>query len=462
MEATSKNEVLFFFQEELRQLEEQYNIGGKIIWLTGREGIGKTAFVKHFAEQVGDYEYIDLETADVGEPCHYPSRDQEKTDPELAFHEKLKELIQVKRLVILDNYDYRFQQNERSFLEVSKLQKKLGETKSTVIVVSRERLFMYPMFIYMASLLHEHNYRIDLKDPNFKKILRMFMKSHSLKDRLLLSSCLDGAMNKLVCGLSSQKSVREDIIDLLGYRDFWMEEIKRDLVIEGWNSDEICKFYRCVANGINNKSDIQRAIDKIIDRKYYPSLSYIKYLDYNRGSVKNCFYEFAIRDQSIKFFFRFVYDYDPKTDAGAYYDEKIAPYLESFAVEYWHEANFRHCGKEYRHEMMFQPMEGRLWTENGTERVLLLHIGFERSSLENMICDYNVSETPYGMDRLLKVVSWAERTEEIPRCGRVSMHVFSVSGFTAEVEKKAQELGIVLYNNMWYRDKQKTEGADNQ
>ena len=200
----------------------------------------------------------------------------------------------------------------------------------------------------------------------------MFMKSYSLKDRILLSSCLDGVLNKLVCELSSQKSVRENVIDLLGYRDLWMEEIKRDLVIEGWNLDEICKLYRCVANGINEKYEIEEVIDRTIEKMFYPHLSYIKYLDYNRGCVKNRFYEFAIRDQSIKFFFRFVYDYDPKTDAGAYYDEKIAPYLESFAVEYWHEANFRYCGKEYRHAMMYQPMEGRLWTENGTERVLLL------------------------------------------------------------------------------------------
>ena len=161
-EAEKINEILFFLQNELKQLEEQYNIGGKIIWLYGRAGIGKTTLVKHFAEQVGDYEYIDLETTDVGAPFHHPRPDQEKTDPELAFHEKLKELIQVRRLVILDNYDYRFEQNGRSFLEVSKLQKKLGETGSTVIVVSRERLFMYPMFIYMASLLPEHHFWIEL------------------------------------------------------------------------------------------------------------------------------------------------------------------------------------------------------------------------------------------------------------------------------------------------------------
>ena len=160
---TNNNEVLFLLQDELKQLEEQYNIGGKIIWLTGREGIGKTTLVKHFAEKVGDYEYIDLETTAVGD----------------SFHEKLKELIQVKRLVILDNYGYRFEQNGRSFLEVSKLQKKLSETRSTVIVVSKKRLFMYPMFVYMASLLHEHNYRIDLKDLTFKKILRIYGRSYS-------------------------------------------------------------------------------------------------------------------------------------------------------------------------------------------------------------------------------------------------------------------------------------------
>ena len=307
-----------------------------------------------------------------------------------------------------------------------------------------------------------YHFWIELKDPNFKKIWREFGKSYSLRERLLLSSCLDGKMDKLVYGLSSENGVRENVIKLLGYRDFWMKEIMRDLDIEGWKPDEICKLYRCVANGISEKYIIESVIDRTMERKYYPYLSSIKYLDYNQGRVRNRYYEFEITDQSLKFFFRFVYDYDPKTDAGAYYDEKIAPYLEAFAAEYWHEANFRHCGKEYRHEMMFLPMEGRLWTENGTERVLLLHIGFERSSLENMICDYNVSETPYGMDRLLKVATWAERTEEIPRCGRVSMHVFSVSGFTAEVEKKAQELGVVLYNNMWYRDKQDSEWADNQ
>ena len=453
MNELTENEILFFFQKELNQLEEQYNIGGKIIWLTGREGIGKTTLVKHFAEQVGDYEYIDLETTDVGEPYHHPGPDQEKVDAGLYFHEKLKELIQVKRLVILDDYDYRFQQNKRSFLEVSRLQKKLGETKSTVIVVSRERLFMYPMFVYMASLLHEHNFRIDLKDLDFKSIWRKFGKCYSMKDRLLLSSCLDGVLNKLVCGLSSQKSVRENVIDLLGYRDFWMEEIRRDHDMESLFLDEICEVYRCVANGITEKNKIEQATGYSMKEKLFPYLSSIKYFDYNQGRVRNRYYEFEITDQSLKFFSRFVYDYDPNTDAGTYYDEKIAPYLEEFAAEYWHMANFRHCGKEYRHEMMFQPMEGRLWTENGTERVLLLHIGFERSSLENMICDYNVSETPYGMDRLSKVAIWAERTEEIPRCGRVSMHVFSVSGFTAEVEKKAQELGVVLYNNMWYRDK---------
>lgn len=462
MNELTEKEILFFFREELNQLEEQYNIGGKIIWLTGREGIGKTSLVKHFAEQVGDYEYIDLETADVGEPYHHPDRDNEKADAGLSFHEKLKELIQVKRLVILDNYDYRFQQNKRSFLEVSRLQKKLGETKSTVIVVSRERLFMYPMFVYMASLLHEHNYRIDLKDPNFKKIWREFMKGYSFRDRLLLSSCLDGKMNKLAYGLSPQKNVREIVMDLLGYKDFWIEEIKRDHDMESLFLDEICEVYRCVANGITEKYKIEQATGYSMKEKIFPYLSSIKYFDYNQGRVRNRYYEYKITDQSLRFFFRFVYDYDPKTDAGTYYDEKIAPNLESFAAEYWHEANFRHCGKEYRHEMMFLPMEGRLWTENGTEKVFLLHIGFERSSFEDMICDYNVTEEPYGMDRLSKVVTWAERTEELPHCGKVSMNVFSVSGFTKEVEKRAHELGVVLYNNTWYREEMDSREVNNQ
>ena len=168
MEEKNKWEILFFFQKELKQLEEHYNVGGQIIWLTGREGIGKTTLVKYFAEKVGDYEYIDLKIATIGDD----------------FHEKLKELISKRRLVILDNYDYRFEQNGYSFLEVSKLQKKLGETRSTVIVVSRKRLFMYPMFIYMASLLREHNFRIDMADINLKKIYRMFNKCYSIRGRV--------------------------------------------------------------------------------------------------------------------------------------------------------------------------------------------------------------------------------------------------------------------------------------
>lgn len=169
MEEKNKREILFFFQKELKQLEEHYNIGGQIIWLTGKEGIGKTTLVQYFAEKVGDYEFIDFKISTVGDD----------------FHEKLKELISIKRLVILDNYDYRFKQNGRSFLEITKLQKRLGETKNTVIVVSRKQLFMYPMFIYMASLSPKHNFWIEMTELTLKKIYRMFNKCYAIRGGFL-------------------------------------------------------------------------------------------------------------------------------------------------------------------------------------------------------------------------------------------------------------------------------------
>lgn len=217
-----------------------------------------------------------------------------------------------------------------------------------------------------------------------------------------------------------------------------MEKIKRDHEAKCLSLDDICKVYRCVANGI--------VLENSLNDDCFPYLSNIRYFDFEQGRVRNSFSKFDITDQSMKFFFRFVYDYDPETDAGKYYDEVIAPYLESFAVDYWHLANFRHCED-------LHPMKGRLVTESGMETVYIAHEGFDRLARQIMICDYNVSETPYGIDRLTKTLFAAEKTKTLPRCGRVSVHVFSVSGFTSDVEKKAQELGVVLYNDMWYREK---------
>jgi AAA+ ATPase superfamily predicted ATPase len=112
MKEKNKREILFYFQKELKQLEEHYNVGGQIIWLTGREGIGKTTLVKYFAEKVGDYEYIDLKIATVGDD----------------FHEKLKELISrlsgdVNEVIVATNPSV---EGEATAMYISKLIKPIG------------------------------------------------------------------------------------------------------------------------------------------------------------------------------------------------------------------------------------------------------------------------------------------------------------------------------------------------
>lgn len=429
MEKAIKDEILFFLKDEMRLLEEQFAIGGKIIWLTGKQGIGKTTLVKAFAEKIGDYEYFDFENTDVGDD----------------FHEKLKALIQVKQLVILDNYDYRFRQNGRRFLEVSKLQKKLGESGSTVVVVSRERLIMYPMFVYMASLLSQHNYRIDIKEPNYRKIFRNFKKDLSERDRILISSCLDGMMCRLAVGLSG-KSIRENVIGLLGFKDFWMNRVRADHEKCSLDFDDICKVYKAVADGFESITKIEKTteipdIGRFLSEDGLPYLSCIRYYDFMQSRPRNTMVRFSINDQSMKFFFRFVFDYVPGTDAGTYYDERIAPYLEAFAEGYLHVIEFGHNDR-------FHAMDG--WLSSSKERVHVALWGLERVPDDILLCDYNVSDSQYGTDRLdafLEKLSKA-RSLDKSECG-ISVHLFSLSGFTEEVEKKAQEMGVMLYNDIY-------------
>ena len=139
-------------------LEDCFEKGGKIVWLSGKRWAGKTTLVKALAEKAGSYEYIDFEETDVGKGFRSFRKD-EKIE---GFPLQLENLAKTKKVVVLDNYDTRFRKNENSFMEVSRLQKNLEDWGSTIVVTSREKLLMYPLFIYMASLDPEKNIRFDI------------------------------------------------------------------------------------------------------------------------------------------------------------------------------------------------------------------------------------------------------------------------------------------------------------
>ena len=330
-------------------LEECFEKGGKIVWLSGKRWMGKTTFVKSLAEKTGSYEYIDFEETDVGEGFHFWHKG-EKVE---GFPLRLENLAKTKKVVILDNYDIRFQKNERSFMEVSRLQNRLSEWGSTIVVISREKLLMYPMFVYMASLVPEHNVRIEINGLEFRDIRTHFgdlseqFKGYSFKDQLLIASALDGAYPWLASEMPAGKSVKENIISLLGLRDQWLNQIMDGHQLGERSIDEVCNVYRTVACGIDRSRDIRREnpglyLEEIDDRSSrfcFPYIMRIRCFDFSTHKI-SAFLRFAISDQSLKFFFRFVYDYDPNSDAEKFYDEKIAPYLDDFAAEYWHVVNF--------------------------------------------------------------------------------------------------------------------------
>ena len=435
-------------------LEECFEKGGKIVWLSGKRWMGKTTFVKSLAEKTGSYEYIDFEETDVGEGFHFWHKG-EKVE---GFPLRLENLAKTKKVVILDNYDIRFQKNERSFMEVSRLQNRLSEWGSTIVVISREKLLMYPMFVYMASLVPEHNVRIEINGLEFRDIRTHFgdlseqFKGYSFKDQLLIASALDGAYPWLASEMPAGKSVKENIISLLGLRDQWLNQIMDGHQLGERSIDEVCNVYRTVACGIDRSRDIRREnpglyLEEIDDRSSrfcFPYIMRIRCFDFSTHKI-SAFLRFAISDQSLKFFFRFVYDYDPNSDAEKFYDEKIAPYLDDFAAEYWHVVNFSD-------RQRFFALEGRMPVNGMDEKVQIMVYGRERLPDPPIhFCDYNVSDVPYGMDRLDSLFT----RKEAMNTGdyEIVFDLFSLSGFTASVEDYARQNGVSLYTGSWDNDR---------
>ena len=434
-------------------LKECFEKGGKIVWLSGKRWTGKTTLVKTLAEKTGSCEYIDFEETDVGEGVHR----WHKGDKVEGFLLTLENLAKTKKVVVLDNYDVRFQKNERSFMEVSRLQNKLEEWGSTIVVISREKLLMYPMFVYMASLDSEHNVRLEMNGLEFRDIAMHFgdvsghFKAYSFKDQLLMASALDGAFPWLASGLSAEKSVKENIVSLLASRDEWLKQIMDSHELGERSLDEVCNVYRTVARGIDRSRDIRVenpsvTVEDLDDRspKYcFPFIMRLRCFDFREHRVKP-FIRFGIADQSVKFFFRFVYDYNPKTNAEEYYNEKIAPYHDEFAADYWHQINFK--DKEY-----YFAVEGRKSGEGPDVKVHIMVYGRERLPYPPIyFCDYNVSDVPYDMERLQALIAKKEAME--PGDMEIAFAVFSLSGFTAEVEDYAGKNGVKLFLGSWKED----------
>ena len=432
-------------------LEDCFEKGGKIVWLSGKRWAGKTTLVKALAEKTGSYEYIDFEETDVGKGFRSFCKD-EKIE---GFPLQLENIAKTKKVVVLDNYDTRFRKNERSFMEVSRLQNRLEEWGSTIVVISREKLLMYHLFVYMSSLSPERNVSLEMNGLEFRDIATHFgdvssrFKGYSFREQLLIASALDGAVPDLASGLSADRSVKENIISLLGLRDMWLKQIMVDGHEPGERSlEEVCNVYRTVARGIDKTRDIEAenptvTPDDLDDRnaKYcFPLIMRLRCFDFREHRIKP-YLRYGIAEQSAKFFFRFVYAYDPETDAQKYYDEKIAPFLDDFAADYWHQANFRD-------RMRFFAVEGRKPGEGQDMKVHMMVYGMERRPEPPVyFCDYNVSDAPYDMEKLHALISKKEAMETGDY--EVGFVLFSVSGFTADVEEYAGKNGVGLFCGLW-------------
>ncbi len=407
----------------VKQIDSFLKGKGRTLWIYGRRDTGKTYFVKDLAARIAGSTYYNCLEED-------------------AMEAVLKE-ADSSPLIILDNYDRAYGTRGKNLKLLLSIQKKIKETGKNLIIVSRKRIAMNPLFERVDLGWNDNTY-IEFQNISDEKCRRLF-RGYSRKDNTKCSVFHDG--NPYVLSfLSPDKTLKENIVTLLENRDVMRSHILKDIPDD--IKEDSCKVlmvlsdYEYKASSLSKRTGLSEdRVDEII--RHLVSMDYIKretQFDFGRNRVVDSD-RYSFIDLWIMAFFKFIYLFNAAIEnAEEFYDRNLEEKLTEYSKcivhivisEEKNEAVDVTVHKKKRGEEVFLP-------------AYVLHPSCVGKVNEITICDYNISDRPYSkesFDSFLNKVSLVN-----PCSVKVNTEIHSISGF--ESFDKPENCSLFDYHGEW-------------
>ena len=459
----NRNQERKFLQNEFNKSESSFVV------IYGRRRIGKTSLISEFIKDKNALFFLATEESENENRNAFTKKVAEYTNNNLLANSKVYDwetlfsyLVsyepEKRKLIIIDEFQYIGKSNPAFVSKMQKIWDTILEGTNVMLVLCGSLVnMMYDQTLsYNSPLYGRRTGQLKMKQIAFKYYHEFFNVGLSEK-QLIESYAVTGGVPKYIESFECYTDIYDAIETCVMSKESYLyEEPNFLLEKEVQDVGSYFSIIKTIASGKERASEISAALEIKATNlpKYLNVLIDLDILEREvpvteKNPEKSKMGLYKIKDNYIKFWFRFIYPYKSfiETDHTSFVMEKIKKGFITNHTSFVYEDI---CRKEYMNDLIvngvwdFVPQKvGRWWDRKDTE-IDIVALDEETNNVIFGECKYTNSpmdvDVYYDLLEKVKKVEWNlnERKEHFV--------FFSINGYTDKLEKLAEkEKNIYLY-----------------
>ena len=323
--------------EKLREIEEVSHEVAQFTIITGRRRIGKTEMVKKFYDnktmlyffvaRKAEADLCDIFVDEIRTKLGIPMLDSKGMSFAAVFR-YIMELSQTQHInLFIDEFQDFYRVNPSIYSDMQNIwDSHKNKAHINLIVAGSVNTLMnkifkdkkHPLFGRQTETMHVRPF----KPSVLKEIMSEYCPGYKKSDLLALYTLTGGVAKYVELFIDRKKFTEKKMLDMFFERDSYFLSEGKNMLVDEFGKDYGIYFsiLTLIAQGRNTRNELENALNIKELSGYLKNLSeeygLISKMQpiYEKSSNKNVHY--AINDQFLKFWFRFIYKYTHIIEAG--------------------------------------------------------------------------------------------------------------------------------------------------
>ena len=323
--------------EKLREIEELSHEVAQFTIITGRRRIGKTEMVKRFFEdktmlyffvtRKAETDLCEIFVDEIGTKLNIPMLDGKGMSFAVIF-KYIMELAQTQHInLFIDEFQDFYRVNPSIYSDMQNIWDSYkNKARINLIVAGSVNTLMnkifkdkkQPLFGRQTATMHVRPFKTSV----LKEIMSEYCPGYKKSDLLALYTLTGGVAKYVEMFIDRKRFTEKKMLDMFFERDSYFLSEGKNMLVDEFGKDYGIYFsiLTLIAQGKNTRSELENDLNMKELSGYLKNLSeeygLISKMQpiYEKSNNKNVHY--AINDQFLKFWFRFVYKYTHIIEAG--------------------------------------------------------------------------------------------------------------------------------------------------
>ena len=333
--------------EKLREIEDLSYEVPQFTIITGRRRIGKTEMVKKFYEnksmlyffvaRKAEADLCDVFMDEIRTKLHIPMMESRGMSFAAIFKFVMELSLTQHITLFIDEFQDFYRVNPSIYSDMQNIWDSYKDKSRINLIVAgsvntlMNKIFKdkkQPLFGRQTDTIHVRPFRPSV----LKEILSEYCPGYKKSDLLALYTLTGGVAKYVELFIDKKKYTEKKMLDMFFEQDSYFLSEGKNMLVDEFGKDYGIYFsiLTLIAQGRNTRSELEQALNIKELSGYLKNLSeeygLISKMQpiYEKSSNKNVHY--AVNDQFLKFWFRFVYKYTHVIEAGG--NERLKALVE--------------------------------------------------------------------------------------------------------------------------------------